>query len=161
MLLRCIYVGQKYPHIYTLIINTDKNQSTKACSALYILTYEYNYKVITGCDPILQEYYIIDRCNCENIRRYTTINCTKGSHESQRENSRAEQGDWKDRVSDDLPMIHASVANLWSATERIHKLQAPRSRHVNLGEAELSNEWCGECQVACIGKHTYIDKSKS
>jgi len=61
MLLRRIYVGRKYPHIYTLSISTDKNQSTKAHSALYIPTYEYNYKVIKGCDTILQEYYIIDR----------------------------------------------------------------------------------------------------
>jgi len=58
MLLRCIYVGQKYPHVHTLSISTGKNQSTKIRDALYIPIYEYNYKVITGCDTILQEYYI-------------------------------------------------------------------------------------------------------
>jgi len=40
MLLRRIYTGQKYPHIYTLSISTGKNQSTKVCGALYIPTYE-------------------------------------------------------------------------------------------------------------------------
>ena len=30
MLLRRIYVGQKYPHIYTLSISISKNQSTEA-----------------------------------------------------------------------------------------------------------------------------------
>jgi len=41
-----------------LNISTSKNESTQARDALYIPTYEYNYKVITGCDTILQEYYI-------------------------------------------------------------------------------------------------------
>ena len=45
--------------------------------ALYIPTYEYNYKVITGCDTILQEYYITDRRKCKNIKRYTIMNSTK------------------------------------------------------------------------------------
>jgi len=39
-----------YPHVYTLSISTCKNQSTKVCGALYILTYEYNYKVFTRYD---------------------------------------------------------------------------------------------------------------
>jgi len=45
MLLRRIYEGQKYPHIYTLSISTDKNHRMKVHGALYIPTYEYNYKV--------------------------------------------------------------------------------------------------------------------
>ena len=56
----------KYSHIYTLSISAGKNQSTKVSGALYILIYEYNYKVIIGCDTILQEYYIIDRRKYEN-----------------------------------------------------------------------------------------------
>jgi len=55
-LLQRIYVGQKYPPIYTLSISTGKNQSTKTHGALYIPIYEYNYKVIIGCDIILQEH---------------------------------------------------------------------------------------------------------
>ena len=47
-----IYTGEKSPHVYTLSISTDKNQSTIR-GALYIPTYEYNYKVTTGCDTIL------------------------------------------------------------------------------------------------------------
>jgi len=58
MLLRRIYASQKYPHVYALSIITCKNQSTKVRGTLYIPTYEYNYKVITGRDTILQEYYI-------------------------------------------------------------------------------------------------------
>jgi len=75
-------IGQKYHHIYTLSINTSKNQSSEIRDALYIPTYEYNYKVITERDTILQEYYIIDRCKCENINRYTITSSTKGAHES-------------------------------------------------------------------------------
>jgi len=52
--LRRIYAGQKYPYVYTLSISTGKNQSTEARGALYIPAHEYNYKVITGSDPILQ-----------------------------------------------------------------------------------------------------------
>jgi len=74
-----MYAGQKYPHVYTLSISTGKNQSTEISGALYILTYEYNYKVITRGDTILQEYYITDRQKCENIRRYTNMNSTKGA----------------------------------------------------------------------------------
>jgi len=99
-------------YIYTLSISTFKNQSTEVCDVLYILTYEYNYKVITGCDTILQEYYITDRRKCENTRRYTSMNIIKGAHELQMENSRAEQGARKNRASDSLPMIHASAAYL-------------------------------------------------
>jgi len=68
MLLRNIYVGQKYPHIYILSISIGKNQSLEIRDALYIPTYEYNYKVITGCDTKLKEYYIIDRRKCKNTK---------------------------------------------------------------------------------------------
>ena len=49
-LLQRIYAGQKYPHVYMLSISTGKNQSTETNGALYIPTYEYNYKVITRGD---------------------------------------------------------------------------------------------------------------
>ena len=67
--------------VYTLSISTGKNQISELRGALYIPTYEYTYKAITGCDKILQEYYITDRRNCENTRRYTSMNSTKGAHE--------------------------------------------------------------------------------
>ena len=51
------------------------------------------------------------------------MNSTKGAQELQKENSRDEQRARMDRVLDGLPMIHASAAHLWSATERIHKLR--------------------------------------
>ena len=57
----------------------------EARGALYIPTYEYNYKVITGRDTILQEYYIPYRLRCENTKRYTIMNSTKGAHELQKE----------------------------------------------------------------------------
>jgi len=41
-----------------LSIRTCKNQITNVRGALYIPAYEYNYKDITGCDTILQEYHI-------------------------------------------------------------------------------------------------------
>ena len=40
----------EYPHVYTLSISADKNQSTEANGALYIPTYKYNYRVITRGD---------------------------------------------------------------------------------------------------------------
>jgi len=46
-----------------------------------------------------------------------------------------------------------------SATGRIHKFQAPGSEHADLGELELSNEWCSECQVASIDKLKCIEKA--
>ena len=53
----------------------------EARGALYIPTYEYNYKVITRDDTIFQEYYITDRCKCENTKRCTSMNSTNGAHE--------------------------------------------------------------------------------
>jgi len=44
--------------MYTLSISIGKNQSMKVRGALNIPTYEYNYKVTTRSDTILQEYYI-------------------------------------------------------------------------------------------------------
>jgi len=87
-----MYIGRKYPHIYTLSINTGKNQSSKIRGALYILTYEYNYKFITRGDAILQEYYITDRRKCENIKGYASMNSTKGADELHKENSRDAHG---------------------------------------------------------------------
>ena len=75
-----------------LSISVGKNQSRKVRGTLYILTYEYNYKVITRCDTILQEYYITDRRKYENTKRYTIMNSTKDDHELQKKNSRDEQG---------------------------------------------------------------------
>jgi len=75
-------------HIHTLSISTCKNQSTKVRGALYIPIYEYNYKVITGCDTILQEYYITDKRKCENTKRYTIMNSSKSAHELEKKNSR-------------------------------------------------------------------------
>ena len=83
------------------------------CGALYIPTYEYNYKAITGCDTKLQEYYMTDRHDCENTRRYTSMNSTQGAHEfKEGKNSRDAQGARKDRASDGQPMVHAIAALL-------------------------------------------------
>ena len=60
-----------------LSINTGKNQSTKVRGVLYITIYEYNYKVITCYDTILQEYYITDRHKCQNTKSYTIKKNTK------------------------------------------------------------------------------------
>ena len=54
----------------------------EARGALYILTYEYNYKVITRCDTILHENYITDMCNYENTKRYSSMNSTNGGSKS-------------------------------------------------------------------------------
>ena len=59
-----------------------------------------------------------DRRKCENTKRYTSMNSTKGAYESQKKNSRGEQGGRKERTQDGLPMIHAFTAHRWSATGR-------------------------------------------
>ena len=64
-----------------LSISTGKNQSMKVRGVLYLPINQYNYKVITSCDTILQEFYITNRRKCENIKRYTIINRTKDAHE--------------------------------------------------------------------------------
>ena len=64
-----------------LSISTRKNQSSKIRGALYILTYQQNYKVITRYDTILQEYYITDRHKYENTKGDTNVNNTKDAYE--------------------------------------------------------------------------------
>ena len=83
----------------------------------------------------------------------------KDAHELQKENSKDEHKAWKDGASDHLLKIDASSMHLRSATRRIHKLQTPGSEHAGPGELELPKEWWGESQVACIVKHTCINKS--
>jgi len=62
---------------------------------------------------------------------------------------------------DDLTLIrHISAALLWSSES------SPRSKLQDLnmqvqGSQKHSNEYVRWWQVACIGKHTYIDKSES
>ena len=89
---RRIYAGRKYPHVYTLSISTGKNQSTKARGALYILTYEYNYKVIIRCDTIVQEYYITDSRKCEDTKRYTCMNFIKKAQSHNRKTLEPSKG---------------------------------------------------------------------
>ena len=85
----------------------------------------------------------------------------KGHSQVTKENSRGEQGAWKNEAPDGLLMIHSSAALLWSATRRIHKLQAPGSGRADPGESELPNEWWGESQVAYRDIQTCMDKSES
>ena len=160
-LLRCIYVGQKYPHIYMLSISTGKNQSMKIRGALYIPTYEYNYKVITRGE-ILQEYYITDRRKYKNTKRYTRMNSTKEAQSYNRKNSRVEQGELR-------------RMGLWTVCQRSKLLlhlsdqqprESPSSKLQDLDmriqrSQNTPSEWWCECQVACIDKHMCIDKSKA
>jgi len=78
--------------MYMLSISIGKNQSTKVHGVLCIPTYEYNYKVIKGCDTILQESYVTDRRKCENIKRYTIMNSTKDAHELQKKTRETSRG---------------------------------------------------------------------
>ena len=92
-----------------LSISTCKNQSTEVRDALHIPTYEFNYKVVTGCDKILQEYYITDRRKCENTKRFTymssTNRVTKGNSKDEQEGLEG----WGSRRSAD---VHASATLL-------------------------------------------------
>ena len=65
-----------------LSISTGKNQSTEARGALYILTYVYNYKVITRYDTILHKYYITDMTQMREYKGFTIMSSTKGDSES-------------------------------------------------------------------------------
>ena len=75
--------------------------------------------------------------NCENTRKCTSMNSTKGAHEFKKKNSRDAQGAWKDRALDSLLGIHTTAAPLRSATGRIQTLQAPLPGHEDPGESEL------------------------
>ena len=135
-LLRRIYAGQKYPHVYTLSINTGKNQSTEASGALYIPTYEYNYKVITRGDTY---YKNITSLTGANARIQGDIQVWTVQMEAQSDNRKTLEPNreaWKDGASDGLPEIYASAAPLWSAIERIHKPQALKPKHEDLGESD-------------------------
>ena len=125
MLLRRIYVGQKYPHIYTLSISIGKNQSIKVRGALYIPSYEYNYKVIIGYDTILQEYYITDRRKCDNTKKITSMSSTKVTHESQRKTREPSRGPEKIGLQTDLPLIHTRPVR-HSDQQEVHL--GPRSK---------------------------------
>jgi len=64
------------------------------------------------------------------------MNNTKGAHELQKGNSRAEQGAWKKRISDGLPLIYyATIVQLLS-TESSPWSKSPGSGHAGLGESE-------------------------
>jgi len=91
----------------------------KVRGVLYIPTYEYNYKVIIGCDTILQDYYITDRHKCENTKKFTYMNSKKTLPSYKRKTREMSKRAWKDRALDGLPMVHASATLLWSVTGRI------------------------------------------
>jgi len=122
---RRIYVGQKYRHIYTLSISTCKNQSMKVRGALYILTYEHNYKVIIGCDIILQEYTSLIGTNTR-IQRDTRTNRTKDAHkllkEKLRSLARGLEGNDSRWSADDPRFCYGSLISNWKNP------QAPNSR---------------------------------
>jgi len=118
-LLRRIYVSQKYLHVYTLSINTGKNQSTEVRGALYIPTYDYNYKVITRGDTY---YKNITSPTGANTRIQGDIQVWTVQMEAQSHNRKTlkpSRKAWKDGASNGLSEIYASVAPLWSATGRI------------------------------------------
>ena len=133
-----IYIGQKYPHIYTLSISIGKNQSTKVRGASYILTYEYNCKVITGCDTILQEYYITDNAQLQKYKEMYKYEQYKGRSRvtTEKLESRTEGLEGKDsgRSADDPCYCCATLIN------KQKNSQAPSSGHKDLRESELSNE---------------------
>ena len=76
----------------------------------------------------------------------------------QKENSGGTQGAWKDRAPDGLLKIHATAALLWSATEGIHTLQAPKPGHEDPGESDGNSpgEWWSKSQVASQDEHKCI-----
>ena len=68
---------------------------------------------------------------------YARVNSKRALTSLQKGNSRGTQGAWKDGVPDGLLKIHATAALLWSATGRIHMLQAPKPGHEDPEESEL------------------------
>ena len=92
-----------------------------------------------------------------NIQLKIVQNMLMNYKRKTRETSRGLEG-W---ALDGLPMIHASAVHLWLTSGRIYKLRVSRAGHEDPGESELPNEWYGECYVACMNKHSCIDKSES
>ena len=77
-----------------LRISTDRNQSTKVRGGIY-----FNVKnIITKLSQDVIQYYMnITSPGGVNTRRYISIKSTKGAHELQKGNSRAEQGVLKEK----------------------------------------------------------------
>jgi len=109
--------------------------------------YYKNITSLIGTNVKIQEIY-----KYEQYKRCSRVT---------KEMSRDKQEAWKKRTRDGLLEIHAFTVPLWSATQRIHKLQAPGYGRADPGKSELSNEWWGESQVAYIGKHVCFNKSES
>ena len=95
------------------------------------------------------------------IQRDTIMNSTKYAREIQKKNSRDEQRDlkgWGSGRSTADPCRNRCATLI---TRKSTTVQTLRSENTGLGESELPNEWCGECQVTYIDKHMCIDKFKS
>ena len=101
-------------------------------------------------------------CAIARIQRMVWVwTVQKVAQSHNRKTQEPNKGAWKDGALDGLLEIHATAAPLWSATGRIHKLQAPKPGHEDPEESELPDEWWCESQMASIDKHTCIDKSGS
>ena len=70
------------------------------------------------------------------MREYKNIQVWAVQKEAQSHNMKTlepSRGAWKDEALDGVLEIHATAALLWSATGRIHTLQAPKPRHEDPG----------------------------
>ena len=108
----------------------------------YTFQYDYDYKVIIGCNIILQEYYITDKRKYENTRRYIIMKSTKGTHELQKKNLRDEKGSGRigPRMvncystmlplhhSDHQKVHHSSNSRIWTCISRVIRSNPTRGK---------------------------------
>ena len=96
---------------------------------------------ITKLSPEVIQYYMNITSQVCAIARYNEVykneQYKRRSRVYKRKTRETHMGAWKDMASDGLLEIHTTAAPLWSATGRIHKLQALRPGHEDLGESEL------------------------
>jgi len=135
-----------------LSISTGRNQSMKVCGVYIFQQKEYNYKVITRCDIILQAYYITDR-HKSIIYIY----------------ERYKKSSWAIR---DIPWTHQEELDReeLQLVSLLHKISSIIGRRVHfspsfrsldmqvLGSHKATQRVIKWDQVACIIKHMCIDK---
>ena len=106
---------------------------------------------ITKLSPEVIQYYMnITSLICAIARIQVDVQVWTVQRQAQSHNRKTlepNNGAWKDGAPDGLLEIHATAAPLWSATGRIHTLQAPWPGHEDPGESDETPQASGEAKA--------------
>ena len=120
---------------------------------------------ITKLSPEVIQYYMnITSLICAIARLQRDVQVWIVQKEAQSPNRKTlepNKGAWKDGASDGLLEIHVTAAPLWSATGRIHMLQAPKPGHEDPEDSELPRRVVRQKPDGVQDKYKCIDKTES